>query len=181
MCNVMFRNDGRWRAMEAGAPPLMLTGASANHPGRLGHSAASAERSPCLHHPRSLIHLAERAEATRCSHTRAILVGRASSHTSHVRVILSYAERASAICTHQPRTCNPFRSLHSPPLVHHTYRFLHGSGSACLSACGWSSTLEPRPPRQAAECPPDCPAVTASLRPAPSELVSSRFFTGPSN
>ena len=111
----------------------------------------------------------------------AILVGRAGSHTSHARDILSYAERASAICTHQPLACNPFRSLHSQTLVHDTYRSLHGSGSACLSACEWSSTLVPRSPRQAAECPPDRPAAAASLRPAPRELGSFRFFTGPSN
>ena len=177
----MFRNGGRWGPMEAGAPPLMSTGASANHPGRLRHSVASAERSPCLLYPRSLFYLAERAEATRRSHTRAILVGRASSHTSHARVILPYAERASALCTHQPLTCSPFRSLHSHTFVHHTCRSLHGSGSAYLSACGWSSTLVPRPSRQAAECPPDRPAAAASLRPAPSELGSHRFFTGPSN
>ena len=63
VCDVKYRNDGRWRAMEAGAPPLMSTGASANHPGRLRHSVASAERSPCLLYARSLFYLAERAEA----------------------------------------------------------------------------------------------------------------------
>ena len=93
VCDVKCRNDGHRGAVEAGAPPLMSSGASANHPGRLGR----------------------------------------------------------------------------------------GSGSACLSACGWSSTLVPRPPGQTAECLPDRPAAAASLRPAPSELGSFRFFTGPSN
>ena len=60
------------------------------------------------------------------------------------------------------------------------HRSLHGSGSACLLACGWSGTPVPRPPRQVAKCPPDLPAAAASLRPAPSELGFFRFFTGPS-
>ena len=104
--NVMFRNDGRWRAIEAGAPSLMSAGASANHPGRLGHSTAS---SPCLHHPRSLFYLTERAEAVRYVHPRAVFVKRLAhapdthvssfpmqsglvpyAHTSHAHALLPF-------------------------------------------------------------------------------------------
>ena len=114
VCNVKCTDDGRWGPMGAGAPPFKLARASANHPGRLRHLAASSPFSLTLallitragrSHTRSLFYFAEQVCAIRhqayTSFLRVLPSGLVSYvHPSHARAIFLFFAQSHTRSSH---------------------------------------------------------------------------------